>query len=341
MDLDTFLTTLYVLVDDWYKTEIGTLAQRRKAGTLKMSDSEVLTVALVGQWEVGVPWRSERGVVRYMQTHGRGWFPKMLERSAFNERVRHLCMVLAALQAWIAQQLTATGDIYEVEDGLPLPVCSLGQMQREKQHWLGAQSSLGHGGTHGGWFYGQRWWVSVTPKGVITGWLVGAAHLNERWMQEAFLTTRAGHGALACPPVNTHEIQRSRLSLPGGFMGGFFAVGQSQARPYVVDRGLNGKRWRQHWWQHYQTTVIAIPPANAPEHRLWTRADCLWLAHVRQIIETIFSVLTTVFGIKRVNAHSLWGQYTRLAAKAAAYNLAIWFNQRLQRPLLAAATLII
>lgn len=341
MDLDTFLTTLYVLVDDWYKAKIGTLAQRRKAGTLKMSDSEVLTVALVGQWQVGVPWRSERGLVRYMQAHGRGWFPKMLQRSAFNERVRQLCMVLAALQRWVAQQVETMEDLYEVGDGVPLPVCSVGQMKREKQHWLGAQSSLGHGGTHGGWFFGQRWWVNVTPKGVITGWLVGAAHLNERWMLEAFLTTRAGNGSLGCPHTNTHEPHTRRLRSPSGFLGGFFAVGKSQARPLVVDRGLNGNAWRQHWWTQYHAEVIAIPPYAAPEHRAWTRADCLWLAHVRQIIETAFAVLDEVFGIKRVNAHSLWGQYTRLAAKAAAYNIALWFNQQLQRPLLAAATLIL
>src|SRR5690606_1695958 len=88
MDLDTFLTTLYVLVDDWYKARIEPLMPRRKGGQQQMSDSEGMTVALAGQWRVGVPWQSERGVVRYMHPYGRGWFPTMLERSAFNERVR-------------------------------------------------------------------------------------------------------------------------------------------------------------------------------------------------------------------------------------------------------------
>ncbi|MHB8629509.1 MAG: hypothetical protein ACYDBJ_23795 [Aggregatilineales bacterium] len=60
MDLDTFLTELYVLVDDWYKAEIGV---RVPVGAREqMSDSEVMTVALAGQWRVGVSWRSERSV---------------------------------------------------------------------------------------------------------------------------------------------------------------------------------------------------------------------------------------------------------------------------------------
>ena len=48
---------------------------------LEMSDSEVLTVAIAGQWRDGVPWRSERGIVRYMLKHGQSWFPRMLKRS--------------------------------------------------------------------------------------------------------------------------------------------------------------------------------------------------------------------------------------------------------------------
>jgi hypothetical protein len=337
MDLDTFLTQLYVLVDDWYKQKMANQVRRHKGGPQKLSDSEVLTIALAGQWQVGVPWRSERGVVRYLQAHGRGWFPKMLERSAFNERVRQLCTVFAALQQWVVEQIEGSSVAYEVEDGVPLPVCSVGQMKREKRHWLSTYSSLGHGGTQGGWFYGQRWWVSVTPNGLITGWLVGAAHLNERWLQEAFLSARAGRSVLTGPPPD----RRRHPPLPGGFMGGFFAVGSFQPEPYLVDRGLNGHRWQQHWLSAYQAHVLAVPPLDAPDFHTWSRADCLWLAGHRQVIETVFALLGSVFGLKHVNAHSLWGQFTRLAAKAAAFNLAIWFNLALGRPPFAMETLIV
>ncbi len=101
MDLDTFLTTLYVLVDDWYKGETSARFKRHAGPALQMSDSEVLTVAIAGQWRVGVPWRSERGIVRYMLKHGRSWFPSMLKRSQFNQRVRDLWTVLyACSRSW-------------------------------------------------------------------------------------------------------------------------------------------------------------------------------------------------------------------------------------------------
>ena len=53
MDLDTFLTTLYVLVDDWYKGERAEQMRRHQGAHERMSDSEVLTVALAGQWQAG------------------------------------------------------------------------------------------------------------------------------------------------------------------------------------------------------------------------------------------------------------------------------------------------
>ena len=86
MDMDTFLTTLYVLVDDWYTEGIAGYKGQHCGAKEQMSDSEVLTVALAGQWQVGTAWRSERGVVRYMQQQGRGWFPTMLGRSTSSNR---------------------------------------------------------------------------------------------------------------------------------------------------------------------------------------------------------------------------------------------------------------
>jgi hypothetical protein len=75
-------------VDDCYKEQLAGSIQKHAGATAQLSDSEVLTIAVAGQWRVGVPWASERGVVRWVNEHGRGLFPTMIARSAFNERVR-------------------------------------------------------------------------------------------------------------------------------------------------------------------------------------------------------------------------------------------------------------
>ena len=47
IDLDTFLTGLYVFVDEWCK---GRPAGRRRGRPTALGRSEVVTLALFGQW---------------------------------------------------------------------------------------------------------------------------------------------------------------------------------------------------------------------------------------------------------------------------------------------------
>jgi len=337
MDMDTFLTTLYVVVDDWYKREIG---QRRHVGAReRMSDSEVMTVALAGQWRVGVSWRSERGVVRWMQEHGRGWFPTMLGRSAFNARVRELWGLFIRLQQVVGTWLRNAEEAYECVDLMPLVAMSNGQHKREAGHWLW-ESQAGHGGTHGGFFVGDHLLASVTPHGVVTGWLVGNAAINDRWLLSAFLSARAGCPELVEPPAASHASRAERPIPPVGHIGAFQAVGQARTGVYLADKGFNSQRWRTLWASRYAATVLSIPPARDAQRTTWSRNDCLWLAAHRQIVDTTFARLALVFDIQHLNAHSRWGQYTRLAAKIAAYHLALWFNALLGRPLGALATLL-
>jgi len=335
MDLETFFTTLYVIVDDWYRTDAPSAVRNRGGRPAQLSDSEVLTIALAGQWRVGVPWQSERGVVRYLQAHGRGLFPQMLERSAFNRRVRHLWNMFILLQQATAQQLGSAEDSYESVDCMPLPAYSLAQAKREKGHWLW-QSTSGHGGTSGHLFIGDHLLLSVTRSGIITGWLLGAAHIQDRWLMEVFLSSRAGDPQCSIPTGKPRA--GNRLKVETGHIGPIQSAGQRPACPYLADAAYNGDHW-QHHWLGYGATVIAPPQPNA--YHAWSSAWKRWLAARRQPVETAFACLDTVLGIKRLAAHSRWGQYTRIAAKTAAYNLGCLINRQLGRPQGALATLIV
>lgn len=333
MDLDTFLTTLYVLVDDWYTATVAHQLMRRSGAQPQMSDSEVLTVAVAGQWRVGVPWRSERGVVRYMQAHGRGWFPTMLQRSAFNERVRQLWRVFVCLQQSVSQWLRQPTELYEVVDCVPLPACSLAQTHTGDGHWLW-WSSKGYGGTQGGWYWGEQALVSALPCGAVTGWLLGSAHSDDRWFLQALLSQRHGQLALVGPPAK----QANRPSLPPAHVGPALAAGGRVTDCYLADRGFNGWRWRTFWQRHYATQVLSAPATH--ERGAWSRSTRRWLNAHRQIIETVFAILTQVFDLQRLQAHSRWGQYTRVSIAMAAYNLGIYLNRCTGRPELAHATLL-
>ena len=85
VDVDTFLTTLYVMVDDFCKTSLP--SEPRPGHQAALSRSEVVTLALFGQWQ---SFGSERGFCRYAQHHLRAAFPQLPSREQYNRQVRQL-----------------------------------------------------------------------------------------------------------------------------------------------------------------------------------------------------------------------------------------------------------
>jgi hypothetical protein len=83
VDVDTFLTTLYVMVDDFCQLSLP--SDLHPGPQAALSRSEVVTLALFGQWQ---GFGSERGFYRYAQRHLRTAFPSLPTREQFNRQVR-------------------------------------------------------------------------------------------------------------------------------------------------------------------------------------------------------------------------------------------------------------
>jgi hypothetical protein len=71
VDVDTFLTTLYIMIDDYCKVFLPPGAYPGPQAA--WSRSEVLTLAIFGQWQ---HFGSERGFYRYAQQYLRVAFPQ-------------------------------------------------------------------------------------------------------------------------------------------------------------------------------------------------------------------------------------------------------------------------
>ena len=121
LDLETFLITLYVITDDWYQKVILPKLPACGGPAPKLCDSEVLCLALAAQWRRGVPWKTERGFVRYALKHWRPFFPGMTSQSAFNRRVRRLWGAFILLQQAISDYWLTVVD-GEVLDCVPVRV---------------------------------------------------------------------------------------------------------------------------------------------------------------------------------------------------------------------------
>lgn len=337
-DLDTFLTTVYCIVDDLYREKFAHLKPIRPGQEPEMTDSEVLTVALLAQWQQS---RSERDFLRHAVKHWRGYFPLLLSQSAFNKRVRDLAGVLCCLGPAIAEKLAAFPGCkpsYEAMDGVPVPL--MRRCRGRRTRLFANEANFGRGGSDKEWYYGVKLLVVVNNAGAITGFSFGPANTEERWLAEALLRWRQ-YSLAAAPTAEelgtilgpAHRNGGQRLG-PSGPIAGRNGVGKPTDVPILGDLGFRGKAWTKHWWRDYGVKVLTKQDYAelASDAR---REASRWLNGLRQMVETTFSGLCQVFGLKFCRARSAWGLLARIGAKIAAFNVGVLINHLFSRPTLS------
>jgi hypothetical protein len=321
LDLDTFLTAVYCVVDDLYRGEFAPAKPRRPGHRAELSDSEVLALMAQAQWQ---PRRAERPFVAYAARHWRAYFPRLLSPSAFNRRARDLAGVLCALGPRVAARLAALAGpaAYEALDGVPVPLM---RRCRGSRHRLFAdEAGIGRGGSDKEWYYGVELVAAVDPHGAITGFVLIPASTEERWGADALLRWRSDPEG---PPPTAEDLapflgpahrRRGHRLGPTGPIGARPGAGAPADAPYLSDRGLRGDAWQRHWADHYGATVLAGASRR--------------MRGLRQVVESAFNALTDTLGLKLPRARSSWGLLARVGAKVTAYNLALLLNHLFDRP---------
>jgi hypothetical protein len=111
LDVDTFLTTLYVMVDDFCQSRPRKV--RRPGPDASLSDSEVVTLAVFARFS---RFASERDFHRYAESNLRSAFPTLPDRSQFNRHVRSLARLLEEVALHLAELMGARECPYEALD---------------------------------------------------------------------------------------------------------------------------------------------------------------------------------------------------------------------------------
>lgn len=78
---------------------------------------------------------------------------------------------------------------------------------------------------------------------------------------------------------------------------------------------------------------------SSPRRSDRDRDERLWVRSRRVIVETVFAMLADQFHAETTRARSLLGVWTRIVAKVLAFDLSLWVNALLGRPLLAIKSL--
>ncbi len=306
LDTDTFLTQLFVAVDDFCLQQLPPDRHPGPAGTL--TRSEVVTLALFSQWH---RFRGERDFYRWAVRHLRAAFPRLPNRSQFNRAVRRYQAAILAFGHACGQVATPTPAPYEVLDGVGVAVRNC---RRRGRGWLAGLVNVGRSNRLG-WYTGVHVLLAVQPGGVITGFATAPASTKEQPFTEAFLAGRA-----ADPPP-------------------LASLGDAHDH-YLADKGFHGAPNQVRWRHEYGATVVCAPPrVRQDEPHPWPAPLRQWLARHRQIVETVIGKLLAVFGLEHERPHALTGFLARLGAKVALHNFCLGLNIVLGRPPLAFADL--
>jgi hypothetical protein len=181
MDLDSFLVSLYVLVDDWWKLNRSSGPAKTGRPAL-LTDPEVLTLAILAQWP---RFRSERDFWRFAQARLRSYFPNLCSQSQFNRRVRALEPEMRSLQRTFAQELAEPSAAYRVLD--TTLVAAIVRVRASRKGLFAGQATFGRSASKTEWVYGFKVALVVDPQGVVSAFGLAPAASDERPIGEALV----------------------------------------------------------------------------------------------------------------------------------------------------------
>jgi hypothetical protein len=290
VDLNTFIVAVFYLTDNWMLSQEEPV--RRRGPDPKLSDSEVITMEIVGEF-LGID--TDKGIYTYFKRHYRGWFPKLAEvhRTTFTRQAANLWKVKEKLwQHILRAEFVLEGEDTQslfMIDSFPVPVCKKSRSYRCKV--MRELSARGRD-TNLGTFLGMRAHVLVLWPGVIVRADVCAANVHDLHLAERLLEG-IGRGWVLADRNYWSPLLSEQLHECEG--GPKLVARFKQANQTEKERGL-----------------------------VWPR----WLSAKRQRIETIFSQLVSRYKMKVVWARDTWHFASRFVRKILSHTMAMFLCRR-------------
>ncbi len=171
MDFNTFIVAVFCLIDDRLKGR----RIRQRGPAPKLSDAEVLTIELVGEF-LGID--TDKGIYLFFRRHYAEWFPTLREvhRTTFARQAANLWKVKERLwQEFLA--LAPHDPTFALVDSLPLPACLFARAYRCSR--FKGEAAFGKDTLLRQTFYGFRMHMRVCWPGLISRISVAPADAHE------------------------------------------------------------------------------------------------------------------------------------------------------------------
>jgi transposase len=237
-DFDDFCVWTYVVVDEIWQRLAPWF--RRPGPAPDCSDSEVLTLALVGECR---GWDLETELLSQWREH-RDLFPVLPSQSRFNRRRRNLADAFNLVRRAILGLLDAAADHQGVVDSLPVPVIAFHLVpgSAAKADWQAAGAAFGKVTTKKQTIFGYKLHLLITLGGVILDFALAPANAADLTVGEELLRNHANLDVIgdkayisdAVAAALWEQRQIALLTVP--------RRNQQRQLPPAVCRLLNGAR---------------------------------------------------------------------------------------------------
>jgi hypothetical protein len=236
VDLDSFLVSLYVLVEDWWKLDHASQPPKTGRPAL-LSDPEVLTLAILAQWP---RFRSERDFWRFAWAHLRSYFPNLCSQSQLNRRIRALEPEMRLLQRAFSGELACPSAVYRVMDTTLVP--AIVRVRASRKGLFAGQATFGRSASKTEWVYGFKAALVVDPQGVITAYGLAPAASDERPIGEALVASDRYGAYLADKGFTGLEWERHWMEIYGALVAATPNNDSRRGWPKADRRWASGKR---------------------------------------------------------------------------------------------------
>lgn len=174
MDRDTFITTVYCLVVQYYALVKDTYPIRRGGFAPALTDEEVITMELCGAY---FKLHTDTDLFAYFHSHYRHFFPRLGDRPAFVRQAANLWRVKAAIWQLLVTNSGQAAHPVQVIDTMPLPVCTYTRARRDRCFKTLADYS--HCAAKKLDYYGFKLGLRVSASGMITQFPLLAARPHD------------------------------------------------------------------------------------------------------------------------------------------------------------------
>jgi hypothetical protein len=176
------LTTILVLVDDWYISKGQALLQGKPGAKPEFKDSEVMTLMLAQDF---IPYPGETQYLGYIRANYGREFPKLVDQSQYNRRARSLRHLIEMLRREWLSELGVVDPKRLLLDTKPIP--ALGYKRSKSHSAFAGSAGYGHCAARNFNYYGYKLVMLTTLDGLPVVYDLVAANTDEREAAEVVL----------------------------------------------------------------------------------------------------------------------------------------------------------